>query len=81
MQTMQLHSKVGSDGVLSLNVALGTADADSEVVVTIEPLPSSRRAERLRNWREIVDQTYGSCAGLDLERPDQGAFEVREELE
>ena len=81
MQTIQLHSKVGADGILSLMVPLGVADANSEVMVTIQPVGTAPREERLRHWRSIVNQTYGSCASLEFERPDQGSFEIREELE
>jgi hypothetical protein len=38
------------------------------------PVPS-------QDWHTFLKQTYGSCAGLDLERPDQGDLEQREGIE
>jgi predicted DNA-binding antitoxin AbrB/MazE fold protein len=31
-------------------------------------------------WGEFIEQTYGSCAELGLERHDQGDFELRESI-
>ena len=80
MQTIQLQTKVGADGILSLTVPLGEADANSEVLVTIRTALDAPREPRLRAWRETVDHAYGSCSSLGLERPDQGTHELREEL-
>jgi hypothetical protein len=33
------------------------------------------------DWHRFVEQTYGSCAGLGIERPPQGEFEKRENIE
>ena len=32
------------------------------------------------SWPEFVERTYGSCAGLGLERKEQGGFEQRESI-
>jgi hypothetical protein len=80
---IQFHSRVGDDGVLHVQVNLGRTEASKEVVVTVAPLPDS--SDMLppdsQSWQEFVVATYGSCAGLGLERPDQGEFEVRESIE
>jgi hypothetical protein len=69
VKTVQIESEIGSDGVLSLNVPLGTSDANTKVRVTIEPL--DRRAGRAaEDWPAFVDRTYGSCANLGLDEPD-----------
>jgi predicted DNA-binding antitoxin AbrB/MazE fold protein len=31
-------------------------------------------------WSEFIAQTYGSCAGLGLDRSEQGEYEIREPL-
>ena len=31
-------------------------------------------------WPEFIEKTYGSCAGLGLERYEQGDFEAREPI-
>ncbi len=38
-----------------------------------------RQAEA-KSWSDFVEQTYGSCAGLGLERRAQGGFESREPI-
>ena len=64
--------------MLNLQVNLGHTEAKREVVVTIEPLPTKGDAENAAAmaWPDFVARTYGSCAGLGLERPEQGAFEL-----
>ena len=79
---IQFHSRVGNDGILNFQVNLGQGEAQREVVVTVEPLPSDATAEPAAtlSWREFVEQTYGSCAGQGLERHSQGELEAREPL-
>jgi predicted DNA-binding antitoxin AbrB/MazE fold protein len=38
------------------------------------------RQEAAMAWPAFVERTYGSCAGLDLERHEQGDFELREPI-
>ena len=38
MQTITIRAHVGQDGVLKLEVPVGLADADIEVVVVVQPL-------------------------------------------
>ncbi len=68
MKTVQLESEVGPDGVLSLHVPLGTSEAHTRVIVTIAPLRETNGSEG-SDWHEFVERTYGSCAGLGLEEP------------
>ena len=82
-QTVQIRSRVGKDGVLTLRVPLGTEGADADVLVTIQPFgePLSPPTPGPLDWHQFVDETYGSCAGLGLERHQQGVFEEREAME
>ena len=77
MSPIHLHSRVGKDGVLTLRVPLTPGDADADVLVTIQPLSKSAATD---GWREFIESTYGSCAGLGLERPDQPKLEEREAI-
>lgn len=81
--SIQFHSRVGDDGVLNVQVNLGRKEASKEVVVTVAPLASSdeQTSTSALPWQEFVAATYGSCAELGLERPDQGEFEVRESID
>jgi hypothetical protein len=66
MKAIQLESQVGEDGVLSLQVPLGPAEARSRVLVTISPSAEQDQSD----WQEFISRTYGSCAGLGLEEPE-----------
>ncbi len=77
---LEFKSQVGHDGVLDLHLALGQSEAGSEVLVTIRPLKSQSLANG-EDWHRFVDETYGSCSDLALERQQQGEYEKRESLE
>jgi len=77
MTRMILSARVGADGVL--HVPLGKAEANQEVRVTIEPTgpaPSSSPQDYL----EFLQATAGAWQG-DFERPEQGAYEARDQME
>lgn len=72
-ETIEVQSRVGSDGVLDLHVPLGESEAGAEVVVTIRAVPSAGNGKSdPADWHRFVEETYGSCAGLGLERQPQG---------
>lgn len=77
MGIIRLNSRVGNDGVLSLNVPLGAADANTDVVVTIQSAVGKPR--ELSDWHEFVAQTYGSCADLGLDEPADLPLDEREQ--
>lgn len=79
MQPIQLESRVGPDGVLKLDVRMGAAQANSDVVVTI--LPKTSHENDGLAWRQFVEEMYGSCANTGLERGNQGSYELRESLD
>ena len=64
-RSVQIESRVGKDGVLTLHVPLALSDADSEVLITIQPkLPHSA-------WPPgYFEQTYGCFADDPLAIPD-----------
>ena len=77
MNRLTLRSRVHSDGVLRLDVPIGTADADRDVQIIIEPVtsPTLTPAE----WEDFVRSTAGAWQG-EFERPPQGEFESRDPL-
>ena len=80
MTRIVVHSRVGTDGVLRLNVPIGPAAADDEVEVTIETAGSKQQTvAELEEWRQFVLSTAGAWQG-ELERPEQGDYEERDEL-
>lgn len=80
MGIIQIHSTIGEDGVLSLRIPIGPQGANREVIVTVRALDGDEE-ERTRDWNQVIESTYGSCAGLGVERAPQGELEVREQVE
>ena len=78
MNSIVLHSRVGSDGVLHLDVPIGEAGANREVQVTIDPLGLAPLTQE--EWRNFVLSTAGSITDPSFVRHEQGAYEQREEL-
>jgi hypothetical protein len=77
MNRLTLKSRIGTNGVLQLEVPMGLAEADREVQVTIEPAAPS--AVSREEWLRFIESTAGKWEG-EFERPDQGVYEVRDPL-
>ncbi|MBN1138590.1 MAG: hypothetical protein JXM73_18525 [Anaerolineae bacterium] len=78
METIRIHSRVGQDGILKLEVPTSLVNTDLEVVVVMQPASVTDDL----GWPVgFFERTYGAFADDPLERPDQGIFEVREPLE
>jgi len=73
-QSLQIESRVGTDGILTLRVPLGASDANTDVIVTIRPkLPEAKRLAQ-SNWPVgYFDKTYGSLAADPLTIPEDPA--------
>jgi hypothetical protein len=76
MGRIEVLSKVGSDGVLHLDIPLPKAEAGREVRVTVEPASPTMTQEE---WRAGVLEFAGAWQG-DFERPVQGEYEEREPI-
>ncbi len=79
METITLHSRVGADGLLKLQVPVKLTNTDLEVVVIVQP---AEPADQAPDWPSgFFDEVAGGWRGEPLIREDQGQYEVREELE
>ena len=76
MTHLEIHSKVGSDGLLVLSVPVGISQANRVVKVTVDSLADSKEAST-SEWQRIIEETAGKWQGEPLERPEQGIFEQR----
>jgi hypothetical protein len=77
MNRVVVKSRVDSNGILRLNLPLGSAEAGREVQITVEPVgPPAPSADE---WRRGILETAGKWQG-EFERPEQGAYEQREPL-
>jgi hypothetical protein len=70
MQTVRIQSRIGADGVLKLALPLGAQEANRDVVITIQTVERPDAAVQ-QPWNEFLDATYGSCAGLEVDRGPQ----------
>ncbi|MEX2317610.1 MAG: hypothetical protein WD669_10700 [Pirellulales bacterium] len=79
---IQFYSRTGDDGVLNVRLDLGRNEARKDVVVTVQPISSDQQRIDAASvpWPDFIEQTYGSCQGLGLERQPQGDFEQREPI-
>jgi hypothetical protein len=77
MYSLQLKAHVGKDGILRLETPIDLQDADVDVVLVVQPVNEALKLDKA-TWMRL---TYGSLADVDLERPSQGEFEVREPIE
>lgn len=58
MQSIQLKTRVGPDGILQLNVPVEFKDTDLEVMLVFQPLPTAVRVPNsLANQNETLSET------------------------
>ena len=76
MDSIKLRSRVGTDGILHLDIPTAITDREIEVTVTIQPVTSEQRGWMPGFFEEVI----GGWVGEPLERPDQGEYETRETL-
>jgi hypothetical protein len=86
MRSLSLRSRIGRDGILRLEIPVGAANVDCDVVVVVEPVASvppcaSAAASESLGWSPgFFEETAGKWEGDPLVRPEQGEYEVREAL-
>jgi len=77
MTRLELTSRVGADGTLTLRVPFGPADATREVKITVEPVSVPSPPLSQEEWKRFIEETAGCWSGEPLVRPEQGQFEDR----
>jgi hypothetical protein len=83
MKTIQMTGKTGPDGVLHVNVPIGTAETEFDVVVILQPkqTPTTDSPES-RGWPPgFFEKTAGSITDPTFRRHEQGEFEKRLDFE
>jgi hypothetical protein len=75
MATLHFRQKTGPNGQLRLDIPVGQADAECDVVVVVEP--STAPVEWLPGFWEQLSRGW---QGEPLTRPPQGEFETRNPL-
>ena len=64
-RSLQIESLVGKDGVLLVRVPLAPSDADTDVIITIQPKPAHHSCPP-----GYFEQTYGCMADDLMAIPD-----------
>lgn len=77
-----VHSHVGSDGILQLQVPTEFKDTDLKVTITIQSVnPGEKKTpEELGYAPDFFAEVVGGWVGEPLIREEQGEYETREEL-
>lgn len=76
MDSIKIRSHVGKDGILHLDIPVEMPDTEIEVTVTIQ-----RVTPQQRGWMPgFFEEVIGGWVGEPLERPEQGEYEIREQL-
>ncbi len=75
MTHIELRTKVGPDGVLTLSVPVGMTEANKDVKVvveSVEPGPKTASEMTREEWHEFIAETAGSITDPSFKRPEQG---------
>lgn len=79
METITLHSRVGADGLVKLQVPVKMTNTELDVVLIVQPVAS---ADQKPGWPPgFFEEVAGGWQGELLVREDHGQYEVREDLE
>lgn len=78
MHRLVVQSRVGSDGILHIDIPLGKEVADREVQVTIDPVRLGSSSMTQDEWRQFVMVTGGSIIDPTFIRHEQGTFRLRD---
>ncbi|HET6383505.1 MAG TPA: hypothetical protein VFJ58_08960 [Armatimonadota bacterium] len=81
MISIQTTGHVGSDGTLALHEPTPLRNVDVDVLVVLQPTGASDAdmSPEESGWPAgFFAETYGSCADDPIERPPQGAPDLRD---
>ncbi len=88
MITVKTRTHIGSDGTLMVKVPTPLRETDVEVMVVVQPLPTSEALPAVGVTPESLgwppgffERTFGSLRDDTLERLPQGEYEQREVIE
>jgi hypothetical protein len=80
MNSIQLKSRVGADGVLKLEVPVEVTETDLDVLVVFQPLAQRPALDKLGWPSGFFETIAGGWQGEPLTRAPQGDYEDRAEL-
>lgn len=75
MQSIQLTTHIGEDGILKVEMPSEMKDTDLEIMIIFQPVPKKQ------GWQPgFFEEVIGGWEGEPLARGEQGDYEVREQL-
>lgn len=78
MQSRTLHTHIGKDGILKLEMPVGIANADLEIILILNPVKSTGRSS---DWNPVFfTEVIGGWQGAPFVREPQGMYETRGEF-
>ncbi|MBE9005939.1 hypothetical protein IQ259_12990 [Fortiea sp. LEGE XX443] len=83
MHSIKLTKRVGEDGILHLDIPVGIADREVEIMVIYQPIeiPKQHKTPEELGWPPgFLEQTAGCLADDPIQRYPQGEYEEREPL-
>jgi hypothetical protein len=78
MNPIVLTAWVDADGVLTVRIPLGKAEANQSVRVMVEPVGRPVAPMNREAWLKFIQETAGSITDPTFERGPQGEYEQRE---
>ena len=81
MRSISIRSRVGTDGMLHLEVPSDFVDTEVEVMVIVQPATQSRADRAEDSWSPgFFESVVGSWQGEPLVREPEGDYETRETM-
>ncbi len=83
MKSIKLNKKVGTDGILHLDIPIEIIDTEVEIMViyqALQPPAQLNTPEELGYPPNFFEETYGSCASDPIVIDSEGEFEEREKI-
>jgi hypothetical protein len=76
MKTINIRSRIGSDGILNIKIPTAEKEVDVEVVIVLQTKNKVKKS-----WpKDFFKSTYGSLKNDPINRLPQGDYPVREQL-
>ncbi|MBD2202713.1 hypothetical protein H6G33_17700 [Calothrix sp. FACHB-1219] len=87
MESIKVRTYIGNDGILQVQLPPEIVNQELDVVIVFQPViqeasqSASKTPQELGYSHRFVAEVVGSWEGEPLERPEQLAFEEREEIQ
>jgi len=87
MRVLQLAAKADSNGIIRLELPLGSANEEFELAIVVSPKPTANGTAKTKTLEELgwppgfFEKTYGSIGDDTFCEPEELPFEETEPLD